>query len=93
MMRSTFSTTTIASSMSRPIASTRPNIDSVLMEKPTTAMIPNVPSSTTGTATVGTSVARMFCRNSSITRNTSTIPSNRAFTTSAMEMRTNGVVS
>ncbi len=31
MMRSTFSTTTIASSTSRPIASTMPNIVSVLM--------------------------------------------------------------
>src|ERR1700722_18191070 len=32
--RSTASTTTIASSTTRPIASTMPNIDSVLMEKP-----------------------------------------------------------
>ena len=34
MLRSTFSTTTIASSTTMPIASTRPNSDSVLIEKP-----------------------------------------------------------
>ncbi len=34
MRRSTFSTTTMASSTTMPIASTRPNSDSVLMEKP-----------------------------------------------------------
>ena len=34
MMRSTFSTTTIASSTRMPIATTMPNSDSVLMEKP-----------------------------------------------------------
>ena len=52
-----------------------------------------MPSSTTGTAIVGISVARKFCRNRYITRNTSTIASNSVFTTSSMEMRTNGVVS
>ncbi len=93
MMRSTFSTTTMASSTSRPMASTSPNIDSVLIEKPTAAMTPNVPSSTTGTAMVGTSVALMFCRNSSITRKTSATPSNSVLTTSVMEVLTNGVVS
>ena len=73
--RSTFSTTTIASSTSRPIASTMPNIVSVLMLKPNAASTPNVPSSTTGTAMVGISVARKFCRNRNITRKTSTIAS------------------
>ena len=34
MCRSTFSTTTMASSTTMPIASTRPNSDSVLIEKP-----------------------------------------------------------
>ena len=73
--RSTFSTTTIASSTSRPIASTTPNMVSVLIEKPSAASTPKVPSSTTGTAMVGISVARMFCRKRNITRNTSTIAS------------------
>ncbi len=61
--RSTFSTTTMASSTSRPIASTRANIVSMLIEKPSAASTPIVPSSTTGTAMVGISVARKFCRN------------------------------
>ena len=43
--------------------------------KPAAASTPNVPSSTTGTAIVGISVARKFCRNRYITRNTSTIAS------------------
>jgi len=93
MSRSTFSTTTIASSTSRPIASTMPNIVRVLIVKPDAAMTPKVPSSTTGTAMVGISVARRFCRNRYITRKTSTMPSSRVFTTSVIEILTNGVVS
>ena len=58
--RSTFSTTTMASSTSRPIASTMANMVSVLMVKPAAASTPNVPSRTTGTAIVGISVARKF---------------------------------
>jgi glycine/D-amino acid oxidase-like deaminating enzyme len=54
---------------------------------------PMVPRSTTGTAMVGMSVARKFCRNRYITRNTSTIASRSVFTTSSMERRTNGIVS
>ena len=38
MLRSTFSTTTIASSTTMPIASTRPNSDRLLSEKPKAAM-------------------------------------------------------
>ncbi len=93
MTRSTFSTTTMASSTRSPIASTRPNIESVLMVKPTAAMMPNVPSSTTGTAIAGMSVARQFCRKRYITRTTSTIPSRSVFTTSWMEILMNGVTS
>ena len=91
--RSTFSTTTIASSTSNPIASTRPNIVSTLIVNPAALMIPNAPSRTTGTATVGTSVARKFCRNRYITRNTSATPSNSVFTTSVIDFLMNGVVS
>src|SRR6201989_1824418 len=91
--RSTFSTTTMASSTSKPMASTSPNIDSVLIEKPTTEIAAQVPSSTTGTAIVGISVARKFCRNRYITRNTSTMPSTSVLTTSSMDLETNGVVS
>ncbi len=91
--RSTFSTTTMASSTSRPMASTMANMVSVLMVKPHAASTPNVPSSTTGTAMVGMSVARKFCRNRYITRNTSAIASTSVRTTSSIEMRTKGVVS
>ena len=93
MTRSTFSTTTMASSTRRPMASTMPNMVSVLMPKPNAARTPMVPRSTTGTAMVGMSVARKFWRKRNITRNTSTIASRRVFTTSWMERRTNGMVS
>jgi hypothetical protein len=75
------------------MASTMPNMVSVLMENPATARTPNVPSNTTGTAIVGINVARKFCRNRYMTRKTRTIASNRVLTTSWMEIRTNGVVS
>jgi hypothetical protein len=52
-----------------------------------------VPSSTTGTASVGISVARKFCRNTSITTKTRTIASTSVRVTSPIEISTNGVVS
>ena len=91
--RSTFSTTTMASSTNRPIASTRPNIVSMLSVKPVAFRMANVPSSTTGTATVGMSVARQFCRKRNITTITRMIASISVFTTSFMAAFTNGVVS
>ena len=80
--RSTFSTTTMASSTSRPIASTMANMVRVLIEYPATDSTPKVPSSTTGTAIAGISVARKFCRKMNITITTSTMASPRALTTS-----------
>ena len=62
MTRATFSTTTMASSTRRPMASTMPNMVRVLMLKPKAAMTPKVPSSTTGTASEGIRVARKFWR-------------------------------
>ena len=53
MMRSTFSTTTMASSTRMPTASTMPNIVSILMEYPAAISIAQVPSSATGTTMVG----------------------------------------
>ncbi len=91
--RSTFSTTTIASSTSSPIDSATPNIVSVLIEKPNAASTPNVPRSTIGTAIVGISVARRSCRNTKITMNTRPIASSSVSTTSSIDVRTNGVVS
>jgi hypothetical protein len=91
-MRSTFSTTTMASSTSRPMASTIANMVSVLIEYPNAASTPNVPISTTGTAMVGISVARQFCRNRYITTTTSTMASIRVITTSLIDTVTKGVV-
>ncbi|SPZ49614.1 Uncharacterised protein [Agrobacterium tumefaciens] len=53
MMRSTFSTTTIASSTRMPIARTMPNMVSTLMEKPRTSMTAQAPRSAIGTTIVG----------------------------------------
>ena len=53
MMRSTFSTTTIASSTTMPITSTMANMVSTLMEKPIASKVAKVPSSATGTTRVG----------------------------------------
>src|SRR5574340_758703 len=65
----------------------------VLMEKPAAAMTPKAPSSTTGTAMVGMIVARKFCRNRYITRNTRMTASTSVCTTPRMESFTKGVVS
>ena len=56
MMRSTFSTTTMASSTTMPITSTIPNMVSTLMEKPMASSEANVPSSAIGTTMVGMTV-------------------------------------
>jgi len=50
--RSTFSTTTMASSTRRPMDSTMANMVSILMEKPKKPSTAKVPKSTTGTAMV-----------------------------------------
>ena len=63
------------------------------MVKPAAARTAKVPSSTTGMARVGTSVARRFCRNRYITRKTSTIASMRVFTTDSIEALTTGELS
>ena len=93
MMRSTFSTTTMASSTTMPMASTRPKSVMELIENPNICMPKNVPMMDTGTASAGMSVARQLCRKMNTTRNTSTIASTSVCTTSSMEASTNGVVS
>ena len=69
------------------------NMVSMLIENPSSDSTPKVPSNTTGTAMVGMTVARMFCRNNSITRNTSTTASTRVLITPLIDTLTNGVVS
>ena len=68
--RSTFSTTTMASSTTMPTASTRPNSVSTFRVKPKAIITPKVPISETGMARIGMVAARQFCRNSSTTSTT-----------------------
>ncbi len=91
--RSTFSTTTMASSTTMPIASTRPNSEMLLRLKPSTAMTAKVPTMATGTATRGISAARQFCRNARTTMPTRATASSSVRTTSSTDSRMNGVVS
>ena len=93
MSRSTFSTTTIASSTNRPMASTAANSVSVLTEKPNAHSDATVPSSTTGTARVGINVARQLCKNRYITSTTSSTASPTVFHTSTIERATKAVES
>ena len=91
--RSTFSTTTIASSTTIPMASTRPNSERLLREKPNSRIAANVPTSDTGTATIGMIVARQSWRKTRTTMNTSTTASKSVFQTSRTLSSTNTVVS
>ena len=72
--RSTFSTTTMASSTTIPTASTRPNRVRTFKVKPKASITPKVPIRDTGMARMGMSAARQFCRNSSTTSTTRTPP-------------------
>ena len=71
MLRSTASTTTIASSTTMPIANTSPNSVRVLIEKPSSSKTEKVPTSATGTAEIGMIVARQLCRKRKMTSETS----------------------
>ena len=53
MIRSTFSTTMMASSTTIPITSTMPNMVSTLIDMPSASSTPKVASSVTGTTMVG----------------------------------------
>ena len=91
MLRSTFSTTTIASSTTMPMASTSPNSVSVLIEKPSSSSSAKVPMIDTGTASNGMIEARQVCRNSTTTITTSRIASSSVCTTDLIDCRTNTV--
>src|ERR1043165_1397759 len=84
MWCSTASTTTVASSTTRPRARTNPKRDRVLIEKPRSGKSANVPMSETGTATIGISVARQFWRKRKTTRMTRSMASPRVMTISRM---------
>lgn len=91
--RSTFSTTTIASSTTMPIANTRPKRETLFRLKPIASITANVPTMATGTAIIGIRVARQLCRKTSTTMPTSTTASSSVRTTSRTDSRMNGVVS
>ena len=91
MFRSTFSTTTMASSTTMPIASTSPNSERLLMEKPTANMTANVPTNETGTAARGMMDARHVWRKRMTTMTTSNTASTKVWITASMECRTNVV--
>ena len=91
--RWTFSTTTIASSTTMPIASTRPNSDSMFSEKSISHITAKVPISDTGIARIGTSEARQLCRKTSTTSATRPTAISSVWIRSVMLSRTNGVVS
>ena len=91
MLRSTFSTTTMASSTTMPMASTSPNSDSALIEKPNASMKAKVPTIETGTASSGMIEARQVCRNRITTSTTSATASSSVWTTARIESRTNTV--
>ena len=91
MLRSTFSTTTIASSTTMPIASTRPNSDRLLMENPNIAMKKKVPTSDTGMATMGIKAARQVCRNRMTTSTTRMMASPMVTTTASTDCWMNSV--
>jgi hypothetical protein len=83
--RSTFSTTTIASSTTMPIASTSPKSVSTLIEKPSSHSTANEPMMDTGTATSGINEARHVCRKRTTTMTTSAIASSRVSITESIE--------
>ncbi len=85
MCRSMFSTTTMASSTTMPMESTRPNSVRVFTVKPTAFITARVPISETGMATMGMSAARQDCRKMRMTMTTRTRASSSVFSTSTME--------
>ena len=93
ILRSTFSTTTIASSTTMPMASTSPNSDRLLIENPNASIRPNVPTIEIGTASSGMIEARQVCRNSTTTSTTSATASSRVSMTAMIDSRTKMVVS
>ena len=93
MCRSTFSTTTMASSTTIPIASTSPKSERLLIEKPKAVIAAKVPISDTGTETSGISDARQFWRKSTTTNTTSRMAMIRVSITARMDSRMKAEVS
>ena len=79
------STTTMASSTTMAIASTRPKSVRVLMVKPIIFITANVAMRLTGMVIMGMTTARQFCRNSRITIMTMRVVSTKVTSTSSIE--------
>ena len=82
-----FSSMTMASSTTRPIASTIARRVSVLIEKPKAYISANAPTRLTGMVTSGISVARNERRKKKITRTTSTTASAMVVKTALIDSR------
>ena len=93
MLCCTASTTTMASSTTRPIASTNPKSERVLIVKPSRGKTMKVPINDTGTVINGIRVARQLCRKRYTTRVTSTTATTRVLTISLRPWVTGSVVS
>ena len=91
--RSTFSSTTMASSTTMPMESVIAKSVSVLSEKPKSQRPAIVPMSETGTASIGMSVARQLCRKMKTTSSTRAPASASVRYTSWSEAPTKTVVS
>ena len=90
----TASTTTMASSTTMPMASTSPNIESVLMEKPRSGKEDEgADERDRDGERAGMIVARIFCRKMKTTSVTRISASTKVFTISWIEASTAGVVS
>ena len=76
-----------------PMARMRPNKVSRLIEKPSRYMPAKAPIIDTGTARIGISVARIFCKNRYTTAITSSTASKNVWITSSIDTFTNNVVS
>ncbi len=86
--RTMFSSTTMASSTTSPVASTSARSVRMLTENPASQIAATVPISATGSVTAGISVARMSVRNSQMIATTSTVAISSVDTTSSMAPRT-----
>ena len=85
--RETFSSTTIASSTTNPVATVRAIKVMLLMENPAKAIIANVPRIETGTTIAGIRVIRTSPRKRNTTRVTRKTESNSERSTSCKELR------
>ena len=85
MWRWMFSTTTIASSTTRPMASTIASSDNRLIEKPSASSTAHTPISDSGIVTIGISTERNEPRNRRITTTTMATASAMVLNTSSIE--------